>query len=344
MKERPKRIEWFNIRSIGIVLGLLALLTLIGGSFAQHGSFNLHQFFSDLWSNLGTELASIVITVFVIDALNQRRAVKQQKDALILQMGSFDNAFSAEAVRALRQKGWLGDGSLHGAWLVKANLQEVWLWGAELEGAKLWEANLQGADLERVGLKGAVLHDANLRGANLERARLEGARLTGANLEGSVLVLTQLQGAHLERARLQGALLRGTWLQGAILLEARLQGAKLWTANLNGAGLSMARLQGAEFYSANLEGADLREANLEGANLNRAELSRANLLDARRVTIDQLAQAKTLEGIQLPDGTKLPDDDSWLAAFEAWSKTVETDEEGYIIPFKVLKEGDELES
>jgi hypothetical protein len=49
--------------------------------------------------------------------------------------------------------------------------------------------------------------------------------------------------------------------------------------------------------------ADLRWADLRGANLSRADLSWATLIIAR-VTDEQLAQAKSLKGATMPDGTK----------------------------------------
>lgn len=56
-----------------------------------------------------------------------------------------------------------------------------------------------------------------------------------------------------------------------------------------------------------------------------------NLEGARRVTTDQLTQAKSLRDATLPDGTKLPTDDIWQEAFEEWCKTVPVDEHGFII-------------
>jgi len=44
-------------------------------------------------------------------------------------------------------------------------------------------------------------------------------------------------------------------------------------------------------------------ADLPGVNLNQADLERANLAGAK-VTGEQLAQARSLRGATLPDGTK----------------------------------------
>lgn len=96
------------------------------------------------------------------------------------------------------------------------------------------------------------------------------------------------------------------------LTDGSLKGVYLWGANL----------QGADLRGANLERADLRanlqRAHLAGADLQGAILYRANLQGAKRVTYSQLREADTLRGAWLPDGTRLPDDDTWSEALEAW--------------------------
>jgi len=86
--------------------------------------------------------------------------------------------------------------------------------------------------------------------------------------------------------------------------NANLQGANLPKANLNMADmrwvdLSRANLQGACLSRANLYQADLQDANLEGACL-----TGANLQCARNLQETQLAQAYSLLGATLPDGSR----------------------------------------
>lgn len=102
----------------------------------------------------------------------------------------------------------------------------------------------------------------------------------------------------LTRADLSEADSTGAWLHGADLSEANLQGANLCGANLCSAELRWANLSWAELTGAYLEGANLCRANLEGAYLEGADLKKA------KVTDEQLAQAKSLEGTILPDGTE----------------------------------------
>jgi uncharacterized protein YjbI with pentapeptide repeats len=87
-------------------------------------------------------------------------------------------------------------------------------------------------------------------------------------------------------------------LAGAFLEEANLFKADLRKANLRGTNLSRTNLSGANLFEA-----DLSYANLFGADLSYADLSGADLSQAR-VALDQLEQAKSLEGATMPNGHK----------------------------------------
>ena len=168
--------------------------------------------------SVGPELAGIVIGVVTIDYLNERRQDKQLREQLILQMGSKNNDVTDTAIRALRARGWLEDGSLKGAFLPAPNLEEAILKDANLEGAYLIAANLEGA----------LLSGSNLKGADLREA----------NLEGAILIVTDLSGADLGGASLKWAYLIGANLEGANLFRANLESVKLGEANLEGATMS----------------------------------------------------------------------------------------------------------
>ena len=157
------------------------------------------------------ELISLATTVLIVNRLYQHRETEREKKRLILQMGSPDNAFAREAVRTLRSRGWLEDGSLKGAYLWGANLQEADLESANLQGADLGyanlqnaflgAANLQGADLQLTDLQKVFLNSADLQDANLVEADLRWTSLVHANLKGAKLALA----IHLEDANLNGA-------------------------------------------------------------------------------------------------------------------------------------------
>ncbi|MDQ4074877.1 MAG: pentapeptide repeat-containing protein [Chloroflexota bacterium] len=231
---------------VAFVLLLGGMLIAMAGAWFQHGeAVGVGGLISDLFGTVGAVLISLAIMMLILDRLIQRQIRAQEKAALILQMASPDNAFAVEAVRVLRQRRWLTDGSLRGAHLGDANLAGADLHGAQLEDTHLYQANLEGAILREANLAGAHLWQANLKGAHLEWAHLEGARLYQANLEGAVLEGAHLEGTHLERANLAGALLRGAHLEGAILEGAHLEGAHLEWAHLAGAFLQGAHLEGA---------------------------------------------------------------------------------------------------
>ena len=185
--------------------------------------------------SVGPEMAGIVIGVVTIDYLNERRQDAQLKEQLILQLGSIHNDVTDTALRALRARGWLEDGSLSGAFLASANLSGAFLASANLSGAFLGSANLSGAFLGSANLSGVDLGSADLSGAGFGEANLSGAYLLGANLGGAHLQRANLSGAHLQRANLSGAHLWAANLSGANLRRANLSGAYLSWVDLSGA-------------------------------------------------------------------------------------------------------------
>jgi len=156
---------------------------------AVMGYLNLHRnwlgpfpLVADFYANISTELASVALTVLVIDALNERRAIQQEKEFLMLQMSSPTNAIAREAVRVLRVRGWLIDGTLKRANLLRANLRKAFLEKADLREAFLLKADLSGAYLQWANLKGTreleltqLVQVAYLRGATLQ----DGSRYDG---------------------------------------------------------------------------------------------------------------------------------------------------------------------
>jgi hypothetical protein len=92
------------------------------------------------------------------------------------------------------------------------------------------------------------------------------------------------------------------------LTFADLKGADLRGADLNSIDLEGADLRGGDLRGANLSHTYLHQAHLEGANLQGADLRGAVLTDAK-VIEEQLAEARSLEGVTMPDGQKYED---WL--------------------------------
>ena len=156
-----------------------------------------------MWTNLAAEAAGLAFTVLVVDVIRAKQNEEREKRDLILQMGSPDNAFAREAVRRLRMRGWLYDGSVRGANLFGADLHRADLVGADLRGARLCGADLRRADLRLADLQMAALMSTKLQKACLIGAKLSGAGLSEADLSGARVTDEQLaQAASLKSAAL----------------------------------------------------------------------------------------------------------------------------------------------
>jgi hypothetical protein len=113
--------------------------------------------------------------------------------------------------------------------------------------------------------------------------------------------------AYEEETEIREAIIK---LERANLREARLKGAELRGVDLTFTDLRSADLRCADFTEAYLITTDLREADLRGAelgfaNLSGANMGNANLSGATNWTHQQLAQARSLVGATMPDGTKM---------------------------------------
>lgn len=152
------------------------VLAVIGYVIVNWSEWGVLSFLNDFYANIAAEAISIGVTVLIIERLNKRRAEEVEKKALILQMGSPDNAFAIEAVRQLRDKGWTHDGTLQGAHLLRANLSNADLFCADLSNTNLFGANLSNADLFYADLSNASLRNANLKDAYLIETNLSNAK------------------------------------------------------------------------------------------------------------------------------------------------------------------------
>ncbi len=196
---RQRFSQWFDnkIDRWPDFLGALMLVSGLIVFFSEYfGWSSLYiPVLSDLFLRIWPVLIGIGLAVIIIDNANEILRRREEKKRLILQMGSPEHAFAIEAVRQLRVRDWLLDGSLRQADLMGADLRGAHLWSADLR-----EANLSFANLEKAYLGGADLKKANLRFANLEGANLEVADLKGANLEVADLRKANLRLANLEEA------------------------------------------------------------------------------------------------------------------------------------------------
>jgi len=177
--------------AIALFFGLVGVLFYVKGPIPYHEG--LHNFYD----RIHIDLMILAATVLIIGNANQYIQRQAEKRNLIIQMGGSDNGIARGAVRQLRIRGWLTDGSLKGADLQRAHLEGADLGEAHLEGTDLGEAHLEGADLWKAHLERAHLCGAHLEGADLRKAHLEGAYLGWAYLEGANLGKAHLEGANL---------------------------------------------------------------------------------------------------------------------------------------------------
>lgn len=305
-----------DIRNFGTLLALLAVVILIIGARLQHqDNWSIQAIFIDMWGNLSSELASIAVTILVIDGLNQRRQAeqeeRQEKIRLIQQLGSTINQESKRAAEELTTRGWLSDKTLENADVSRANLREIDFKGANFVGANLSFSDLQGANLTDVNLSNATLDNADLSGATLQNTKfdentsLKRVRLAGAILSGQIPdiwldSLTLLTRLRTQEADLSGRDfsyfdiseidLSGKELRETIFYETRalrsdfhdsnLQDANLWQADLGESNLENCNLQNANLCETNLQDCKMAQANLHDANLMKANLMNAELVAA----------------------------------------------------------------
>lgn len=279
---------------------------------------------ASFWQGISTELFGAVISTFafgiVLLIFQQFQFIQNRKAELILQMGSPSNEFALEATRQLSVLGWLGNGTLEGAYLAGANLEnakldfgyfqkaylvsinlsESWLVAANLQEANLTFGILEGIHATSIDLRHAKLIRANLKDAILHSARLQGADLTGANLEGSLLFSTEFDDETILPDKTNWssetdlsqftdsqhtAYWRGYQLEQSIGMNvnfsgANLRGVSLFRVDLQGINLNDANLQNAILKGVNLQNAILTDANLQGVDLSLSDLRGADLTGA----------------------------------------------------------------
>ncbi|MEM9955698.1 MAG: pentapeptide repeat-containing protein [Chloroflexota bacterium] len=205
--------QGFTLERFGTVTSLIALAVLFGGLFLIYGNIpNLKTLATDFYANISSELASIVITVLIVDRLNrqrekrdqvevQERLDEQELNRLKALLGSDERVVTKIAIAELRARDWLkgmlrntdfngvnleGENlssvNLRGSKLSRANLQEARLYNMNLENCNFYKANLSGADISHTNLSRAYLHKSNVANASASRTDFRGTILWSANL------------------------------------------------------------------------------------------------------------------------------------------------------------------
>lgn len=228
-KRQPRKRFHLTVEMLGIMLAVLGLIIVIVGHLNQYGGIDPAAMLRDFYANLGAELASIAVTVLIIDRLHERRERESRTERLVWELSSKDNRTALYAAEMLRADGLLGDGTLRHTDLKYANLADALLPEADLHAAYLSFAVLTGADLRGADLSEAILREANLQNALLIDAELGGAKLLNADLSGANLHGVRLAGTNLSGARLDGA--RGL-TDTSMMAADRMAGAVLPTGKI----------------------------------------------------------------------------------------------------------------
>ena len=202
----------------------------------------LDVFFRELCSHLHLKCIGRADLQAIISKANsiafETAAERAEKELLISRMGGTDNALALDAVRMLRLREWLLDGSLERQVFTGANLQQ-----APLEKAKLRDAKINHANLKEANLKFADLRGADLGGSDFQRITPlapRAATLAHANAENAIFGSAILYSVNLSGTNLKGADLREAKMKGAIMNENTqfdertiLPDGSIWTSDTN---------------------------------------------------------------------------------------------------------------
>jgi len=159
---------------MGLIFLSIALIIMFSGYHYLHKSFNFQDAVADFYANIGAELASIAITIIIVDKIIRRKEKQENEEEtrkrLLRQVHSTVNDIAKAAVDELR-----GLGKLTGAdaWVANARLGGK----ADLRNARLYDANFQGTRLV-----GADFSDADLRNVNFKGADLTGCIFYKSNI------------------------------------------------------------------------------------------------------------------------------------------------------------------
>ena len=269
--------DWLQLLIIPTILGIGALL-FNQQERQREQRINAERNQETTLQNYLDNITKLILTY----NLRETQGIKGRINTLEIQ-----NVAQVRTVTALRQL----DSS-------RRNIVFQFLRDSDLSGFILVSAPLDMVDLSFADMNDYNLNHIHLYKANLLEARLMDANLSSAIMSEANLIKAALGSSNISKARLRGANLSQAYLSSAILNEANLNQTNLTNAILEGADLRKAHMKYADLSGAYLLGADL-----SGADLDWADLSGANLGGAI-ITNEQLAQAKSLEGAIMPDGSK----------------------------------------
>ena len=166
----------------------------------------------------------------------------------------------------------------------------------EIDDFRLWES--EEAAFRTVGnikrLNRHKIYNINLAHSYLVKSNLNHVKLIGANLNYANLFNSSLINVNLHGARLNQTNFENCNLNQTCMIRAYANGAIFRDAYLIKADFEKAFLIKADFTNAFLMEANLQGAYLTGATFTNANLYKADFRGAKGLTIEALAEAKTL--------------------------------------------------
>ncbi len=166
----------------------------------------------------------------------------------------------------------------------------------EIDDFRLWESeeaafrtvgNIK--RLNRHRIFNINLVDCYLAKTNLNHTNLTGSNLNNANASNSMMIEINLENARLNQTIFENSNLNQANMKGAYASGAVFRDAYMIKANFEKAFLIKSDFQNAFLMEANLQG-----AYLMGANFDNATLYKADFRNVTGLTVDQLANVKTL--------------------------------------------------
>lgn len=245
-------------------------------------------------TNVYTEFASVLATIFVIDRLNERREQQIKKDDLlddlVRRVGSPSNEVALDALDELRKR--------------KFPLEK----GGILAGKNLEGANLAGADLRHIDFTNTNLITADLTGIKGQFAVFTGAKLIGAKFTNAELYKTDFAHAQLLAADMSNAEILSSNFEHSKLPHSKFINAKVEHTNFIDADLRYVVFKECFLWcnnmtSAKLENADFSSADIFGVNFSKANLSQA--MFNVRTRFDRAEVNREQFSTILPDGVEI---------------------------------------
>lgn len=246
---------------IGFILLVLSILAITLGHIRQRGSFDVGLLLDEMWANVGAELASIAITVLIIDRIYRIQSERKEKALRESELRTQQQLYEYRLYRAATQAE------------KQVLLYEMCVRNL-LEGINLAQLDLSGIALGRLPAGSSIDPFYPLpRHEEPKTISMRGANLSGCLLNETDFSHIDLRGAGFVRTQMNNTVFNNTDLRGAVFTFATLENVKMRGANI----------EGVLFYRSHISGLDLTDAKINGVDFDRNFPSDVTLPDGRKL-------------------------------------------------------------